>query len=299
MFTLQQLQYALALEAEGTFVAAAERCGVTQPTLSMQIQKLESELGVVLFDRARSPIKPTPEGAFLLDKARNIQDAAGLFSEALSDLIGKVGGQFRLGVIPTIAPYLVPSLVQPFLAAYPDVELIISEHYTADIMNLIEVGKLDAAIIATNEQAPWLEEIALFDDAFIAYVSPNSDLYRKTTITLKDLENERLWILQDGHCLRSQVLSICQMAKRIDGPQFSYEAGSLDTLMHMVDRYGGVTLLPTIALNMMGSNQQKRVRYFKEPEPTRPIVLISRKNSGRTKLKEALADMVNEVHKKF
>jgi LysR family hydrogen peroxide-inducible transcriptional activator len=215
----------------------------------------------------------------------------------VAELIGKIGGQFRLGVIPTIAPYLIPSLVQPFLARYPDVQLTLSEHYTADILPMLELGRLDAALIATNEDAHWLETTHLFDDAFIAYVSPSSELYRKTTLNIEDLEHERLWLLQDGHCLKGQVLQLCRVDRQQDGPQVKYEAGSLDTLQRMVDRYGGATLLPALAISTLSSAQLKRIRYFKEPEPTRPIVLASRKNSGRAKLKEALAEMILEIRK--
>lgn len=295
MFTYQQLQYALALASEGTFVAAAEFCGVSQPTLSMQIQKLESELGITLFDRSRQPIHPTPEGLLLLEQARNINDATGQFQEVLSQLIGKVGGVFRLGVIPTIAPYMIPKLVKPFLDRYPDVELTISEHYTADILPLIEMGRLDAALIATEETNHWLEFKPLFYDTFVAYVSPSSDLYRKTTITLPDLEHERLWLLQEGHCLRGQVIDLCGLHQ--DGPQVKYAAGSLETSQRMVDRYGGVTLLPNIVIPTLSSAQMKRIRYFREPEPKRPIILASRKNSGRNALKDALADMIINLDK--
>ncbi len=295
MFTLQQLQYVLALEAEGTFVGAAELCGVTQPTLSMQVQKLESELGITLFDRGRQPIKPTPEGKALLDHARVINDAAGQFQEMVAELIGKIGGRFRLGVIPTIAPYLIPLMVQPFLAKYPEVELTISEHYTADILPMLELGRLDAALIATHEDAPWMDSLHLFDDAFVAYVSPSSELYRKTTLTVQDLEQERLWLLQDGHCLKGQVLQLCRLDRQQDGPQVKYEAGSLDTLQRMVDRYGGATLLPSLAVASMASPQLKRLRYFRDPEPSRPIILASRKNSGRERLKEALVEMIKDI----
>lgn len=292
MFSLQQLQYILALEAEGSFVAAAELCGVTQPTLSMQIQKLEQELGMVLFDRGHQPILPTKEGKMLLERAKAVQDQVQGFMDQITELQGNISGKFRLGVIPTIAPYLVPKLVQPFLDKFPEVELIISEHYTADTLPLLELGKLDAALIATHEGQNWMDEQLVMNDAFVAYVSPNSDLYRKTTLTVTDLEQERLWLLQEGHCMRTQVVSLCQLKSEKRGYKLQYEAGNIDTLMHMVERYGGATLIPSISLPLLNAAQNKRIRYFRDPEPVRPIILASRKSSGRTKLKQGLLDIL-------
>lgn len=273
-------------------MSAAELCGVTQPTLSMQIQKLEQELGMILFDRGHQPIVPTNEGKLLLTQAKAIQDNVQAFLDQITELKGSISGTFKLGVIPTIASYMMPKVLQPFLEQFPEVELIVTEHYTAEILPLLELGKLDAALIATHENLSWMEELKIMDDTFVAYVSPGSPLYKQTTLKLEDLQNERLWLLQEGHCLRSQVLSLCQMPQQEKGPKLKYEAGSLETLQHMVERYGGATLLPGMAVPLLSSAQLKRIRYFRNPEPTRPILLVSRKSSGRTTLKQGLVELL-------
>src|SRR5690554_2169413 len=224
--TITQLQYALALAEYRNFTLAAEKCFVTQPTLSMQIQKLEEELGVLIFDRTKKPIQLTQVGEKIIEQARRIVNE----SERIQDIIdiqkGFVGGDFKLAIIPTVMPTLLPMFLNTFIKKYPKVNLIIEERNTTDIIQKLKNGHLDAGILATPLQDEEIREKVLYYEPFVGYVPQNSDLYHKNRIHPEDLDTSELLLLQDGHCFTEGVLNICQTKFEKNKDRFELKSGS-------------------------------------------------------------------------
>lgn len=287
--TITQLEYIVALETYGSFVAAAEKRAVTQPTLSMQIQKLEDELGIKIFDRSTQPVRPTPQGKKIIDQARIVIREAGRIPELINEERGTVEGVLRLGIIPTIAPYLVPVFVKTVAEKYPDLRLEISELTTAVIIEHIKNDQIDCGILATPLNDPELNEYVVYHEPFVAYVSPSHALAKKTTLSASDMNTDEIWLMNEGHCFRTQVLQICQDRKKQNGHHsFTYEAGSIETLKRLVEINNGYTLLPELSVKDFGIKQMKMVRYFKTPEPTREIGIVTGQHFVKQTVLEAL-----------
>lgn len=293
--TIIQLEYAVALDTYGSFVAAAEKRDVTQPTLSMQIQKLEEELGMKLFDRSSQPVRATPEGKRVIDQARIVLREAGRIRELIKNEKGIIEGSLRVGIIPTIAPYLVPVFVKTVAEKYPDLHLEITELTTASIVERIKNHQLDCGLLATPLDEPDLIETPVYDEPFVVYVSPSHPLAKKAALSSSDIHAEDIWLMNEGHCFRSQVLQICRDRKKNNGLKtFTYEAGSLETLKRLVEINHGYTLLPELAVKDFGMKQMKMVRYFKSPEPVREISIVTGKHFIK---KAALDAVVDEIRK--
>jgi LysR family transcriptional regulator, hydrogen peroxide-inducible genes activator len=287
--TLQQLEYIVTVDRVRHFAKAAEECHVTQPTLSMMIQKLEDELDVKIFDRSKHPIEPTRTGVEILEKARGILNNTERLREfVLSEKNGLVC-EFRLAVIPTVAPYLLPGFFPAFTANYPDVALQVSELRTENIIESIHAGKIDAAILATPLKNPQILEIPLYYEKFMAYVSPGSPLYAEETLSAIDLPTKDLWVLQEGHCLRSQIFNFCEDKTPHN---YLYEAGSIDTLIRIVDINGGYTIIPELHLSFLSVEQKKNIRLLVSPEAVREISLVIHPDFVREKVLNAVADTV-------
>lgn len=293
--TLVQLRYIVALDLERHFGRAAERCGVSQPTLSTQVRRLEAELGVEIFDRTRQPIEPTDLGQRILERARAVlREAEGLLAEvhAVTD---EVAGELRLGVIPTLAPYLLPLIAGELRRRHPLLALHVEEHRTSEILERLERGVLDAGLIATAEARAGLEERRLFREPFVGYVSTDHPIHAHDWISEADLDLDTLWLLEEGHCFRDQVIQLCAEAGRAAGGAAArplhFESGNLETLKRLVDRGGGMTLLPYLAVADLTPEERARVRPFERPSPSRTVRLVH----GRTYLKRALIDALAEV----
>lgn len=291
--TLVQLEYIVAVDTYKSFVMAAEKCFVTQPTLSMQIQKLEASLGVRIFDRSKQPILPTDIGKAIINQARIVLKESDKIKELIIETKDELGGEIKIGIIPTLAPYLLPRVLGSFMEKYPKMKLQVWESTTMKVIQELKLGLLDCGILSTPLDDQELIEHPLFYENFVAYISKNSPLKEKNMVNVSDLLNEKLWLLNEGHCMRNQVLNICQK-KRLMHPEetLQYNTGSVETLKRMVDTNSGVTILPELSILEFGEDQLERVRYFKSPEPVREISLVITKNSLKQR---AIALLTKEI----
>jgi LysR family hydrogen peroxide-inducible transcriptional activator len=286
--TLVQLEYIVALDTYRSFGLAAEKCFVTQPTMSMQVQKLEDELGVKLFDRSKQPITPTEIGIEILEQSRNILKESYKLKELISNQKSIVSGELRIGIIPTMAPYLMPKVISAFMEKYPDVQLVIWEYMTDQIIHELKNGLLDCGILSTPLEDKSLQESPLFYESFVAYLSKSSQLINKKNLHASDINLDDLWLLNEGHCMRNQILNICKRKKSDDLKPFEYNTDSVETLKRMVEMNNGITLLPELSISDFSVKQLDRVRYFKSPEPTREISIVTHRNYLKRKLILAL-----------
>lgn len=288
--TLTQLQYVVEVARSGHFGQAAKRCFVTQPTLSMQIQKLEEELGVVLFDRNKKPIAPTPMGHKIVAIAQNILNGVGQIEETIRGVKGEIKGEFSLGIIPTLSPYLLPRFLHPFLEKYPTVELTVEELQTDEIIRRLRDNSLDAGLLAIPLNARGIVEHSLFKEPFVAYLSADHPLAKYKTLTEKQLTEKDLWILNEGHCFRDQVLALCKMKnKRGQGQHIHFESGNIETLKRLVDRKSGYTLMPYLAVvDLPQRDRDRAVRAFVEPIPSRDVGLVYTPGLVKTAVLQAL-----------
>ncbi len=308
---IQQLEYIIAVDNLRHFSKAAEASFVTQPTLSMMIQKLEDELGVKIFDRSQLPVHPTEIGKRVIDQARVAVAQVNQIKEIIQEEKGIVKGVFRLGIIPTIAPYLLPGLMQVHSDNKFDIRIVISELTTDQILKGLSNDLLDGGILATPLKEPAISEHPIYYERFFAYVSPREKaLYAKTSLEESDLTAAKLWLLDEVHCFRTQILHLCNLKKRRGSNQtiFSYEAGSIDTLIHIVDQNEGLTVIPEMALKNLSEAQMKNVRPFKNSTPVREVSLITRKEFFRERLLNIIIDevklavpksMLDEAMKKY
>lgn len=287
--TLVQLEYIIALETHRHFAVAAEKCFVTQPTLSMQIQKLEESLGVVLFDRKKHPIEPTPIGTKIIDQARNILNESKKITELIEDEKHEIQGRINVGIIPTLAPYLVPLFVSSFVEKYPKVKLHISEQTTDNLVKTLRNDQIDIGLLVTPLNEDNFVEKPLFYESFQVYVSHRHKLYKQNIVEPKNLAVDGLWLLNEGHCFRNQSLNICNISdpSKFTG-RISYESGSLEALKRMVDRHGGFTLLPELNALSLNSDEKTKLRGFNDPIPTREVSLVVKKSYPKNKLVQAV-----------
>lgn len=289
--TIQQLEYILAVDRFRHFARAAEHCRVTQPTLSAMIQKLEEELGVKLFDRTVQPVCPTAVGEKVIRQARVVLSQAAQVKEIISEEKQTVSGTFRLGVLPTIAPYLLPRFFPQLIEKYPELDIRVTEMKTHDILQALHAGELDAAIVASRSDDRMLREETLFYEQFYAYVSRGEALFKKELIRTADVTGERLWLLDEGHCFRDQLVKFCRM-EAVKISQMAYRLGSMETFMRMVESGKGITFIPELAFLQLTDEQRELVRQFAIPRPTREIVLVTDKDFIRVSLLAVLKEEI-------
>ncbi len=292
--TLTQLNYIVAVDKHKNFGAAALSCKVTQPTLSMQIQKLEDELGVILFDRSEQPIRATKIGENLIRQARIILKEAHKFDEIVLEEKDETRGDIRIGVIPTLAPYLMPLFLKDFMKSNPNIKLVVEEIQTTQIIQKLEDSELDMGLLVTPIEHEGLESEPLFYEPFLAYVSDKSSLAKQNKVDQKDLNSSDLWLLTDGHCFREQSLLICKNRKKSSdqNKNLSFESGSLETIKKMIDQESGFTLLPYLAT--LDIQNSKKLKEFNSPAPTREVSVIYSRYFRRTKIKENLIKSIQE-----
>jgi len=293
--TLVQLEYIVAVDTYRSFVGAADKCFVTQPTLSMQIQKLEEMLNVKIFDRSKQPVIPTEIGSQIIEQARLVLQEGQKIKEIISSQQQDIVGELKVGIIPTVAPYLLPQVIAAMMEKFPDLKLLIWEYTTEDIIHHLKTGVLDCGILATPLADNAITEIPMYYENFVTYISKNSKLFKKKNIDANDLEDENIWLLNEGHCMRSQVLNICRSTKdnRLQG--LTYNTGSVETLIRMVDINNGATLLPELALADLSPKQLSKVRTFKSPEPVREISLVTHKNYIKKRMLNAFMEEILNV----
>ncbi|MBE6177678.1 MAG: hydrogen peroxide-inducible genes activator [Rikenellaceae bacterium] len=289
--TIIQLEYLLAVANCGSFSQAAELCFVTQPSLSMQIKSLEEELGVVLLDRSKKPVVPTEAGEVVLEQTRETLRAFHSIREAVQELKGETSGKLRLGVIPTIAPYLMHRFIPTFVRDYPKVELEISEMKTADIVEALKHDRIDAALVAGGTCGEGIQEHDLFNDRFYIYVSPENPLYERSNIRIEDIDLRELVILSPGNCLRDQIIELCQ-AKRALPSHFSFESGSLETLMRIVDCTQSVTIIPEMSVDFIPRDCRDRVKQLAKGNTSRKISVAVRRTYVKSSIIKALSETI-------
>ena len=292
MPSIHQLEYLVAVDREKHFGRAAEDCHVSQPSLSTQIQKLEEELGIVIFDRSKKPIKATEVGKEVIEQAKLI-----LKEHKKLDYIAGLGsgtpkGEFELAVIPTLAPYLIPIFLGHFAEKYPEVKLKINEYKTEDIIKKLINDEIDAALLVTPLGDDRIIERHLFFEPFYAYLSEDHPLFKRKILTEFDLEEHQMWLLEEGHCFREQVLKVCSMDKKGGVfPNIEFASGNLETLKNMVKKNTGYTLLPELALEDMTDKEIKtHIKKFKKPAPTREVSIVH----SRSFLKESIITAIEQ-----
>lgn len=288
--TLTQLEYILAVGDTGSFSHAAIQCHVTQPTLSMQIQKLEDELGVIIFDRTKQPVRPTHIGEILLKQARLVVQSSQHLLEIVSESKGSLSGQLRIGIIPTLSPYLLPLFLNDFMSEHPKVHLVIEELETQVLIEKIRTNSLDIGIAVTPIDDINIATKTLFYEPFLAYFAPKHSLINQKTVDEKDLSVNDILLLNEGHCFREQSLSLCRNRKdsHAGSLNFTFESGSLETLKRLVDQGDGFTLLPWLATQDI--RDKKRLKPFSNPVPTREVSILHGPHFQRKALLKALTE---------
>lgn len=295
--TITQLKYVLAVAEHKNFTLAADKCFVTQPTLSMQIQKIEEELNIQIFDRTKKPIQLTDIGQKIVNQAKNIVNEADRIQDIVEQQKGFVGGEFRLGIIPTIMPTLLPMFLNNFIKKYPKVKLIIEELNTDEIITKLNNGHLDAAIAATPLQEEKIKEIVLYFEPFVAYIPESHQHYQKQEIEVADLNLDEILLLQDGHCFRDGILNLCKNNSRNEINHFQIESGSFETLIKLADEGLGTTLLPYLHTLDLKDSDKTKLRHFKEPKPAREVSLIFPKSELKIHIIDALRSTIAGVIK--
>lgn len=294
---LQQLSYIIAVDTYRHFVTAAEKCFVTQATLSMMIKKLEEELDVKIFDRTKQPVVPTETGKRIIAQARVVLQDTERMRDIVLEEKGQLSGELNIGIIPTLAPYIIPLFINSFMQQYPDVKLRISEITTESIVSKLQQYTLDVGLLATPLNNTALVEQPLFYEQFVVYASPEEKLLKKKYLLAGDIDVNRLWLLEEGHCLRSQVLNLCELKNREKTlHQLDFEAGSIETLKKIVDLNHGITILPELALTDISEIQKPNIRYFRSPQPVREISLVTFRHYVKKKLVDALMqEILNNI----
>lgn len=288
--TLQQLEYIVALDTHRHFVNAADSCFVTQPTLTLQIKKLENEMGTLIFDRSKHPIEPTETGQQIINRARQILRETNGLKDYVNTEKDNLSGTFRVGVIPTIAPYLMPRFLKDFSDKNPDIKLKIREMESEQIIHDIKHDLLDIGIMATPLDENNIREVPLYNEPFLLYIAEQHSLFTKTEISPEELPEEGLWLLTQGHCLRNQVLSLCNQKNNSKMENISYESGSIETLRNLVKNHMGYTLVPE--LSVFDEAQDDRIKRFAEPEPTREVSIVIHKGFTKEAVIESLRDSI-------
>jgi len=296
--TITQLKYVLAVAEHKNFTLAAEKCFVTQPTLSMQIQKIEEELSIQIFDRSKKPIQLTDIGQKIVNQAKNIVNEADRIQDIVEQQKGFIGGEFRLGIIPTIMPTLLPMFLNNFIKKYPKVKLIIEELNTDEIITKLNNGHLDAAIAATPLLEDKIKEIVLYFEPFVAYIPESHYHFQKEEIEVSDLNLDEILLLQDGHCFRDGILNLCKNnSSKNEIGHFQIESGSFETLIKLADEGLGTTLLPYLHTLDLKDKDKLKLRHFKEPKPAREVSLIFPKSELKIQIIEALRSTIAGVIK--
>ena len=299
--TITQLEYIIAVDTYRHFATAAERCFVTQPTLSMQIQKLEDDLGSKIFDRSKQPVIPTETGEEIIAQARIVVHETKMIYQLIKDKQGLMQGALKVGIIPTLAPYLLPTFLHPFLVKYPDVKINFKEMNKDVIIEQLKSGRIDAGLLVTPLHDSSIMEYPLFYEELVAFVSKDNTAYAKTHLTSADIDVKELWLLEEGQCFRNQVLNFCEIKMQTNqDSHFEYEVGNIDTLRKMVELTNGVTILPELATLDFNVKQQNMVRRFKAPVPVREVSLVTHRNFVKKKLVDVLKqEVLNSLPKKI
>jgi LysR family hydrogen peroxide-inducible transcriptional activator len=293
--TITQLKYLLAVAEYKNFTAASKHCFVTQPTLSMQIQKLEEELGVTIFNRKKKPVELTTIGQKIVDQAKLIVDESNRISDIVDQQKGYIGGEFKLGIIPTILPTLLPLFLRSFLKKYSKVHIIVEELTTEEIITKLTDGHLDAAIAATPLENPNIIEKVLYYEPFVGFVPENHRLYKHETISEDDLDIDDILLLEDGHCFKDNIINLCNSNKNYNESKFELECGSIETLIKLSREGLGMTLLPYLHTLDLTESNKKHLKQFSGTVPAREVSMIYHKSQLKVQLLNALKNSIDGI----
>ncbi|WP_069132339.1 hydrogen peroxide-inducible genes activator [Rhodohalobacter halophilus] len=289
--TLTQLSYIIAVDKYRHFATAAEKSYVTQPTLSMQIHKLEDELGVTIFDRSKSPVVPTEIGEKIISQAKTILKESKQLSDIANFKENELRGTFKVGIIPTVAPYLVPLFIRSFIKKYPNIDLVFEELLTGEVLEKLGNDQIDAGIIATPAEQSYIYTEDLYVEPFVGYLSQSHPLTKKKQLVIDDLDQSNIWLLSEGHCFRDQTVQLCKEIQDHKDPDIEFKSGNLETLKRLVEQNFGMTLLPWTAVNQLENQCSNAViKEFKSPVPSRKVRLIY----GRKHLKKTIIEAFKE-----
>ena len=295
MITLTQLEYIVAVDTYRHFGKAAEHCFITQPTLSMQIKKLEEDLEIIIFDRSKQPLIPTDVGQRIIEQARIVLKQSEEINNIVKDHKNKVSGLLRVGIIPTLAPYLLPIFIGKYKKKYPNIFIKVVEQTTENIVNLLQKDLIDVGILVTPLKEEKINEKPIFYEEMLIYANAGHKLHKQKEITLQDIATPEIWLLSDGHCFRDQVINLCSFLGTTDSKlPFHFEAGSLETLMNIIDREGGITLIPELAKNGMSPQRLSNVESFSNFKPLREVSLVYSRHFAKHKLINLLWREISE-----
>jgi LysR family transcriptional regulator, hydrogen peroxide-inducible genes activator len=301
MITLTQLEYIVAVDTYRHFGRAAEHCFITQPTLSMQIKKLEEDLEIIIFDRSKQPLIPTDVGKRIIEQSRIILKETEKVNDIVKDHKNLISGELKIGIIPTLAPYLLPLFIGNYKRKYPNILITVQELTTENIVDHLKRDLLDVGVLVTPLKEDRINERPIFYEEMMLYSHEKHPLHNKEKIKVKDIATPEIWLLSDGHCFRHQVVNLCSFkgASNEELP-FHFEAGSLETLMNIIDKEGGITLIPELASVDMAESRRKHVRSFSDVTPLREVSLVYSRHFAKNKLvdllwKEMSASMPKEL----
>ncbi|NCA84640.1 MAG: hydrogen peroxide-inducible genes activator [Clostridia bacterium] len=293
MITLVQLQYLVAIDRHRNFAKASQACFVTQPTLSMQVKKLEDDLGIVIFDRSKKPVIATEIGRLIIDQAQLVLNETEQIHETIKTFNQKISGKIRLGIIPTLAPYLLPRFAGNLRRHYPEVQLLARELLTDEIAGRLIADELDAGIFVTPYHNSKIREWPMFYEEMKVYTSPTHALFDKPLVKVSDADSPEIWLLSDGHCFRDQVINLCAIPGTHNSQMpFEFEGGSLETLMRIIDKEGGFTLLPDLAVLDLPEEKQQQVKSFDDYTPLREVSLVFSRNFAKHRLLQLLFEEI-------
>lgn len=300
--TLTQLSYIVAVDKYRHFATAAEKSYVTQPTLSMQIHKLEDELGITIFDRSKSPVIPTEVGEKIIEQAKTILKESKQLSDIANFKEDELRGTFKVGIIPTIAPYLVPLFLRSFVKNHPEIDLIFEELLTSELIEKLGNDQIDAGIMATPVEQSFIYTEDLYVEPFVGYLSAGHTLLDKKLLTVDDLDRTNIWLLNEGHCFRDQAVKLCKESNKKKQAAIEFKSGNLETLKRLVEQNFGMTLLPWTAVQEFDSNCANAViKEFEDPIPSRKVRLVfGRKHLKQTIIaafKKSICDNIPDVLK--
>ncbi|MCK4562440.1 MAG: LysR family transcriptional regulator [Flavobacteriaceae bacterium] len=293
--TITQLKYVLAVAEYRNFTIAAEHSFVTQPTLSMQIQKLEDQLDIIIFNRKKKPIELTAIGEKIIDQAKLIVNESNRINDIVDQQKGFIGGEFKLGIIPTIMPTLLPFFLKSFIKKYPKVKLNIEELTTEEIIKKLSDGHLDAAIAATPLENEAIKERPLYYEPFVGFVASNHRLFKNEFINEDDLDIDDILLLEDGHCFKNSVLNLCKNSNNSEKLHFHLESGSINTLIKLSKEGLGMTLIPYLHTLDLAEQDKKYLKQFNNTVPAREVSLIYHKSQLKMQLIEALKNTIDGV----
>ncbi|MDO6492287.1 MAG: LysR substrate-binding domain-containing protein [Cellulophaga sp.] len=293
--TITQLQYVLAVAKYQNFTLAAEKSFVTQPTLSMQVQKLEDELDVQIFDRSKKPISITEVGEKIVAQAKNIVNEADRIKDIVDQEKGFIGGEYVLGIIPTIMPTLLPMFLKAFISKFPKVNLVIKEQSTDTLIRNLQDGQIDAAIAATPLEIEFIKERPLYYEPFVGYIPKQHRLANTEKLTPEDLDIDDVLLLQDGHCFRDGVINLCKSPKNNTVDHFRLQSGSFETLINLSNEGLGMTLLPYLNTLELDDKKKENLKHFEAPSPAREVSLIYHKKELKVQITDALHDVITSV----